>query len=140
MLNLPEPSLQRNARHKGFTLIELLTAILIIAILMAVAIPLYLGIVADGDRKICRANMQSIANAEMAYQNQNPSHTFTTNLTALSPNLGATPVCPAGGAYRVQISNGNNTAGNGQTVPAGGLIIRCRGVGHGRFAPGIDSQ
>ena len=131
---------RRNMKRKGFTLIELLIVILVLAILMAVALPLYLAAVADSQLKSCRANMQTIANAEAAYKTADTAHNYTTNLTALNPNLGATPVCPSGGSYSVVISTGTQTANNGQTVPAGGLIVACTSTGHGKFAPGIDSQ
>lgn len=49
--------------RQGFTLIELLVVVLILAILMAVALPLYLSTVHDSHLKACRANMQTIANA-----------------------------------------------------------------------------
>ena len=58
-----------NKKNKrGFTLIELLVTVLILAILMAIALPLYLSAIADSERKTCRANLQTIANAEMAYR------------------------------------------------------------------------
>jgi type IV pilus assembly protein PilA len=47
----------------GFTLIELLVVVLILSILMAVALPLYLSAISDAQRKTCRANLQTIANA-----------------------------------------------------------------------------
>lgn len=127
-------------RRKGFTLIELLIVILVLAILMAVALPLYLAAVSDSQVKTCRSNMQTIANAEAAYKTQNSAHTYTTVLSQLNDNLGATPVCPSGGTYTVTISTGSSTANNGQTVPSGGLVIACDASGHGVFAPGIDSQ
>src|SRR2546425_7954693 len=92
---------KRNRNRKGFTLIELLIVILVLAILMAVALPLYLAAVADSQVKTCRANMQTIANAEAAYKTADTAHNYTTNLTLLNPNLGATPVCPSAGAYSV---------------------------------------
>ena len=131
---------RRNRNRKGFTLIELLIVILVLAILMAVALPLYLSAVADSQLKTCRSNMQTIANAEQAYKTSDPAHTYTTNLPDLNPNLGATPICPSAGVYSVVISNGSSTANNGATVPAGGLVIACDALGHGVFAPGIDSE
>ena len=125
-------------RRRGFTLIELLIVILVLAILMAVALPLYLAAVSDSQVKTCRANMQTIANAEQAYKTSNSPHTYTTDLTALSGNLGATPVCPSGGTYSVVTTGG--TAQNGTSVPSGSLLISCSASGHGVFAPGIDSQ
>ena len=134
--------LLRNRNRKGFTLIELLIVILVLAILMAVALPLYLAAVTDSQLKTCRANMQTISNAEAAFRTSDPSHLYTTTLTALNPNLGATPVCPSGGTYSVSLSTGSTTANNGAAVPTGGLVVICAGVTptHGRFAPGIDSQ
>jgi type IV pilus assembly protein PilA len=131
---------KKSVRRKGFTLIELLVVILILAILMAVALPLYLGAVSDSQVKTCRANMQTIANAEAAYKTSSTTHTYTTNLSDLNANLGNTPVCPSGGTYTVTISGGSDTAQNGNTVPAGGIIVHCSATGHGVFAPGIDSN
>jgi type IV pilus assembly protein PilA len=138
MLNRPKRS---NGRRKGFTLIELLVVILVLAILMAVALPLYLGAVSDSQLKTCRANMQTIANAEQAYRTQSSTRNYTTDLNdaIILANLGAVPVCPSGGTYSVAISDGSSQS-NGQTVPSGGLIISCSADGHGTFAPGIDSQ
>src|SRR5438046_10748791 len=128
---------QRKSR-KGFTLIELLIVILVLAILMAVALPLYLAAVADSQVKTCRANMQTIANAEAAWKTSDSAHLYTTVLSNLNANLGATPVCPSGGTYSVTIGSG--TANNGTAVPAGGLLVHCSATGHGVFALGIDSQ
>ncbi len=51
---------------KGFTLVELLVVVLILAILMAIALPLYLSSVKDSQLKTCQANMKTIANAVQA--------------------------------------------------------------------------
>ena len=56
-------TLTSRRNKKGFTLVELLVVVLILATLLAVALPLYLSSVADSSKKTCRANMQSIANA-----------------------------------------------------------------------------
>lgn len=130
----------RGRASRGFTLIEILIVVLIIAILMAVAMPLYLGAVTNSETTVCRANMQSIANAEQAYRARDTAHNYTTILSNLPVDLGAVPMCPKGGAYTVIISDGSNTANNGQTVPAGGLIVSCSSGGHGVFAPSIDSE
>jgi type IV pilus assembly protein PilA len=130
----------RDPKRRAFTLIELLIVILVLAILMAVALPLYLAAVSDSQVKTCRANMQTIANAEAAYKTSDSAHLYTTTLSNLNTNLGATPVCPSGGTYAVVISTGSSTASNGGTVPSGGIVISCSATGHGVFAPGIDSQ
>lgn len=136
----PMRSLGGRLRSRGaFTLIELLIVILVLAILMAVALPLYLAAVTDAQLKTCRANMQTIANAEAAWKTADLTHTYTTTLTNLNANLGATPVCPTNGTYSVVISAGATTS-NGKTVPSGGIMVSCSATGHGTFAPGIDSQ
>ncbi|MCC6727969.1 MAG: type II secretion system protein [Chthonomonadales bacterium] len=129
---------RRLRNRKGFTLIELLIVILVLAILMAVALPLYLGAVSDSQVKTCRANMQTIANAEAAYKTKDSSHAYTEDLANLADNLGATPVCPSGGTYSVSAAGG--TSQGGATVPAGALIVSCDADGHGVFAPGFDSE
>ena len=131
------------SKRKGFTLIELLIVILVLAILMAVALPLYLAAVSDSQVKTCRSNMQTIANAEAAYKTSDAAHQYTTTLSNLNSNLGSVPVCPSAGTYTVAISDGSQQS-NGKTVPSGGLIISCSGssggTAHGTFAPGIDAQ
>jgi len=133
-------SRKRNSKRKGFTLIELLIVILVLAILMAVALPLYLAAVSDSQVKTCRSNMQTIANAEAAYKTQSTTHVYSTVLSDLNTNLGATPICPSGGAYSVAIAGSGGGTSNGNAVPAGGLIISCSSSGHGTFAPGVDGQ
>jgi len=65
--------LKARRNRRGFTLIELLVVVLILAVLMAVSIPLYLSAVADSQKKTCRANMQTIANAVQASRVKNNS-------------------------------------------------------------------
>jgi type IV pilus assembly protein PilA len=135
---------QRTAKRVqcGFTLIEMLVVVLVIAILMAVAMPLYLGAVTDAGRKACRANMQTIASAEQAHRLRSSSFSYTTDLDQLNASMGSTitPVCPYNGTYSVEISDGSLQADNGQVVPAGSLVIRCSHPAHGSFAPGIDGE
>ena len=131
---------EKRRRRRAFTLIELLIVILVLAILMAVALPLYLAAVSDSQVKTCRANMQTIANAEAAFKTADTSHAYTSTLSNMNNDLGATPVCPSGGTYAVAISTGSLTANNGAIVSNGGLVISCTASGHGKFAPGIDGQ
>jgi len=112
-------------KRSGFTLIELLVVILILAILMAIALPLYLRAVADSEKKTCRTNMQTIANAEQAYKVRStaheyvevsgtpgtggapPSYTFLgavsgdtiTDFEGVTADLTRMPICPKGSAY-----------------------------------------
>ena len=60
--------MKRMNKKGAFTLIELLVVVLILAILTAVALPLYLSSVKDSEKKTCQTNMQTIANAVQAYK------------------------------------------------------------------------
>jgi type IV pilus assembly protein PilA len=140
-------------RTKGFTLIELLVVILILAILMAIALPLYLRAVRDSERQTCRSNMQTIANAEQAYKVRSASHVYTTDLSSSGTlwgdgtDLQALPVCPDGGKYSV-VTSGTVPSPDGSTtttIPAGGFGVQCDyTVGgtqvHGGFVPGVNAQ
>ena len=127
----------RRAR-KGFTLIELLVVVLILAILMAVALPLYLSAVADSQRKVCRANMQTIANAVQAARVKAIAADYTNYMGAVStanePDLQSVPVCPNAGTYTIaQGSSTSNTT----------FKVKCSYAGppsHGSFEPGVDSN
>ena len=136
------PFLKSNSRRKGFTLVELLVVVLILATLMAVALPLYLSSVSDSAKKTCRANMQSIANAAQAWKVKNRANDFTgLTLSSLTPDLGATPVCPSGGTYTTAITGTElDVNGNTQTIPTSGMGVGCSFTGHNGFIPGIMSQ
>lgn len=131
MLRVMQLKARRNRR--GFTLIELLVVVLILAVLMAVSIPLYLSAVADSQKKTCRANMQTIANAVQAGRVKNNSANYGTFVgsvtTALEPDLQSVPICPLSGSYTV--ANGNS--GDNTTFK-----IICSATGHGSFQPGVD--
>ena len=126
--------MRRNRR--GFTLIELLVVVLILAILMAVSIPLYLSAVADSQKKTCRANMQTIANTVQAARIKNNTADYSSFVgavsTTLEPDLQAVPKCPSGGAY---------TIANGSSGTASTFKVACdAAAGHGTFEPGVDSN
>lgn len=126
---------------QGFTLMELLVVVLILAILMAVALPLYLRAAEDSARKVCRANMQTIANAVQAARAATRERDFGAFVGDLTmemcrkklKDLPEPPRCPGTPPpnvvnYRVEASPGPFT-------------VRCLVVaGHGTFTPGADSE
>jgi len=131
-------------KRRGFTLIELLVVVLILSILMAVALPLYLSAVADSQRKVCRANMQTIANAVQASRVRLNTPNYSTWIGTASstwsgssgtlPDLSATPVCPSAGTYT--LANGNS--GDNTTFKV--ACSYATGTAHGTFQPGVDSN
>ena len=121
--------------RKAFTLIELLVVVLILAILMAVSIPLYLSAIADAQKKTCRANMQTIAVAVHAARVKALQANFSTIIaggvsTASLPDLTTVPLCPTGGVYNLS---------NGSSGSATTFKVSCSVSAHGTFEPGIDS-
>lgn len=135
-------TLKNRKNRRGFTLVELLVVVLILATLMAVALPLYLSSVADSSKKTCRANMQSIANAAQAWKVKQRAADFSTlTISALTPDLGATPVCPDGGTYSITTSGTvNDEGGTATSIPTGSLGIACSKDGHNGFIPGVMSK
>ena len=127
-------------KRKGFTLIESLVMLIILAVGMAVSVPIFVSAIADGKKKQCRSNMQAIADAEQQYKIKSSSHVYTTVLSNLVGDFPVVPVCPNGGTYTVTISDGTATAQSGQNVPLGKLVISCSLTADGKFAQTIDSQ
>jgi type IV pilus assembly protein PilA len=120
--------------RRGFTLIELLVTVLILAILMAVALPLYLSAVADSQRKTCRANLQTIANAVQAKRVKAVAADYSASIGATInatnfPDLPASPICPEAGAYSIAQGSSSSNAT---------YKVVC--TKHGSFEPGVDSQ
>jgi len=125
----------RTAARRGFTLIELLVVVLILAILMSVALPLYLSAVGDSQKKTCRSNLQTISTAVQASRTRSLLTDYSTLMGAVSTDkeldLVNAPICPNGGTYTVeQGSSGDNTT----------FKVQCSVTLHGSFEPGVDNR
>src|SRR5579863_8456508 len=83
------PLFYHTRRRHGFTLVELLVVILILAILLSVALPLYTAAVTDAEAKAARTNMATIASAVAAYRVRDPGHLFPDSMgTLTNPTTG----------------------------------------------------
>jgi len=98
----------RNKSQRGFSLVELLAVVLILAVLAAVAVPLYLNTRKTSAARTCKANIAAIAAAESAYALRNGAYTATIgNLVGAPEGLAITPKCPLGtGGYTLSVSSG----------------------------------
>src|SRR5437763_430618 len=81
--------------NRGFSLVELLAVVLILAVLAAVAVPLYLNTRKTSAARACKANINAIASAEAAYALRNGAYADMATLAATGPeSLSSTVKCP----------------------------------------------
>lgn len=75
-------------KDEGFTLIELMVVVLIIAILVAIAIPTFLGQRKNAQDSAAKSNVRNALATEKAYFSVNQAFTATlADLAAIEPNL-----------------------------------------------------
>ena len=122
-------------QKQGFTLIELLVVILILAVLMAISLPLYLSAVSHTKKKTCRTNLHTIANAIQANKSHTMGLDYAAYMGALDlakiPDIQVMPLCTDGGSYTVDKgSSGDETT----------FKVNCSISDHGGFEPGVDSN
>ena len=74
-------------RDEGFTLIELMVVVMIIAVLIAIAIPSFLGFRASAQDRSAQSEIRNVLLAEKAFWLENGDYTATAaDITAFEPN------------------------------------------------------
>jgi type IV pilus assembly protein PilA len=125
----------------GFTLIELMVVLLIMAILLAIAIPTFLGVTKSANERAGQANLNTaLTNAVSTYENQGQSWAAVTS-TALASAEPSLTFQAAGAAVttvgQISVDVGANGIVLASLGKSGG---NCYGVADYDSAPGAPAQ
>ena len=94
-------------KKEGFTLAELLIVIAIIAILAAIAIPVYASTLDKSKATVCAHNIQTVERGYIIHLMLDDGKTIQ---DVMAEDFGGEEVkCPAGGVYSVMSGDGSNT-------------------------------
>jgi type IV pilus assembly protein PilA len=116
-----------SSESAGFTLIELMVVLLILAILLAIAIPTFLGVTKSANDRSAQSNLNTaLINAKSVFQANSQSYNLATNATyttpsavmaatlaVAEPNLSFATGTVTAGAAPAQVSVATATDGNG---------------------------
>ena len=102
----------RTKKAIGFTLVEIMIVVLIIGILLAIAIPNFVGAREASRAKACVGNLKQIDSATQQWcmdnkknnSNYGTGPVIATDLVGSSAYIRVTPSCPSGGTEAVATS------------------------------------
>jgi type IV pilus assembly protein PilA len=94
-----------NKDEEGFTLIELMVVVLIIAILLAIAIPTFLGARSRAQNRASESNLRNALTAEKTAYTDNQSYVANTAVQTVEPSLSfVAGAAPTAGSNQVEVT------------------------------------
>lgn len=99
---------------EGFTLIELMVVVLIIGILMAIAIPTFLGAQKSAQDRSAQSDLRNLLTSEVSYYTQNQYYATASDLAKQDPAF-ATQL-GSGGSVTVATVTGETLSSSGATT------------------------
>ena len=115
MLSIRSFVSRRRDSEEGFTLIELMVVVLIIAILIAIAIPQFLGARQRAQDSAAKSDLRNALTAEKTSYTDTQKYTATTlTLAAIEPSLKWNP---AAGVQGPAVTVGDVVAGDATCLP-----------------------
>ena len=129
---------RRERDEGGFTLIELMVVVLIIAILLAIAIPTFLGARERAQDRAAQSNLRNAMTAEKVYFTDNQAYTTDSGngpIKTIEPSLtfGATPAVNTIAIVTAQTTVANDTVVLG-TKSASGKCFYLKDIATGATA------
>lgn len=97
-----------NRPAHGFTLVEIMVVVVVIALLVAMAVPAFNRVRERSQGKACLNNLRQIAYAQDQYFLENGGQTQVALTDLVEPDgyIKALPICPIGGKYQDSLQPG----------------------------------